>query len=124
MSSALAQLFTTGRVSDSFTIKGVEFRLVLLDTRILTQALEAASGARDDVAQSLEYKKQILSRSIAQIDETVYFANEDDPQSKEVQKVYELLGKLHVSIINGLFDKYEQMDTSYTEEVDKDLKNS
>ena len=121
---SLAQLFSLGRVSQVFKIKDVQFKLVLLDTRVLSQALEAANVVTDEVAQALQYKKQILARALTEIDGEVYIKNEDDPDAEDVLQVNKILNKLHISIINGLYAKYEKLDQTVTKEVNDDLKNS
>lgn len=124
MANSLGQLFTLGRVSEDFVFHGVTFKMVLLDTRILTQALEAASGLRDDVAQTIEYKRQILSRSIVAINDDVYIRDQDAPEDTEVNRLLDVTAKLHSSIINQLYIKYEEMDAKVSKEVEDDLKNS
>ena len=124
MANSLGQLFTLGRISEDFVIHGVTFKMVLLDTRILTQALEAASGLRDDVAQTIEYKRQILSRSITAINDDVYIRDQDAPEDTEINRLLDVTARLHSSIINQLYMKYEELDAKVAKEVEDDLKNS
>jgi len=61
--TSLEQLFQIGFVNDTVDILGVQFGLTVLDTKRLTDALNAAVES-DSQAQLLSYKAEILARAI------------------------------------------------------------
>ena len=123
MTPKIEQLFATGRISGSQTIKGVKFNFTLLDSRRLQDALNASVEISTD-AQALAAEKQVLARAITNVDGEVCIEDPATPTKVEIDCTLELLNKLHYSIIQQLFESYDKLDKSVTKEVESDVKKS
>lgn len=121
--NGLDELFTLGHVADEFEFKGVKFRLIVLSAKQFQNALNSSHGA-DAVSKALDYKKHILARAITHIGGNPYFNDENNPTNAEVDKLLEILDRLHYSVIVGLYEKYETMDNEITKEVEDEVKKT
>ena len=122
--SALEKLFAVGYVNDTVEFFGVKFGITVLDTRRLTDALNAAVG-KDEQAQLLSYKSEILARAIISINGKMNFEDVNFPTQDEIDKILNgVLAKLHYTLINALYEKYDELDKSVAKEVTDDVKKS
>ena len=114
--SLIDELFSYGNITEEVKIGSVSVKLVPLSTKKMIEAFDASLHL-DSNAQALEYKKQILSRSIVSISGIPpLFEDINKPTSEEIQKVNDLLGKLHVSILNKLYDAFDKLDNDVSKE--------
>jgi hypothetical protein len=122
--TSLEQLFAIGFVNETVDILGVQFGLTVLDTRRLTDALNAAVDS-DTSAQNLNYKCEILARAITSINGQSNFADSNNPTKEEISHVLNgVIAKLHYTIVNALYEKYEKLDTTIGKQVENDVKKS
>jgi len=122
--TSLEQLFQIGFVNDTVDILGVQFGLTVLDTKRLTDALNAAVES-DSQAQLLSYKAEILARAITSINGKSNFEDNNNPTKDEIQKVLNtVIAKLHYTVVNALYEKYDALDKGVAKEVEDDVKKS
>jgi len=122
--TTLEQLFAIGFVNETVEILGVQFGLTVLDTRRLTDALNAAVDT-DASAQNLNYKCEILARAITSINGKNTFLDNNNPTQDEIDYVLNgVIAKLHYTVVNALYEKYEKLDTSIGKQVEDDVKKS
>lgn len=117
----LEELFAFGRISKEFDIKGIKVRLTVLDAKQVQDALNSSYG-QDDVARLLEYKKQILARSISHCNGVKYIEDTDNPTPKEIADLLKVLGGFHVFIVNTLYEKYDELDESVRSALEDEVK--
>ena len=121
--TSLEKLFDIGFVNETVDILGVQFTLTVLDTRRLSEAL-AAAGPTDAATQYLNSKCEILARAITAINGKTNFVDVNNPTPDEVAKVLNtVIAKLHYTVVNALYDKYEKLDKTIGKAVEDDLKN-
>ena len=124
MPTTLEQLFAIGFINETVEILGVQFNLTVLDTRRLTDALNSAVDA-DASAQNLNYKCEILARAITSINGKNNFADNNNPTQDEISKVLNgVIAKLHYTVVNALYEKYEKLDQSVGKQVEDDVKKT
>ena len=122
--TTLEQLFAIGFVNETVEILGVQFGLTVLDTRRLTDALNAAVDT-DASAQNLNYKCEILARAITSINGKATFVDSNNPTQDEIDYVLNgVIAKLHYTVVNALYEKYEKLDTGIGKQVEDDVKKS
>lgn len=122
--TSLEQLFAVGFVNETVEILGVTFGLTVLDTRRLTDALNSAVDV-DASAQNLNYKCEILARAITSINGKTNFADINNPTKEEIAYVLNgVIAKLHYTIVNALYEKYEKIDQKVGKQVEDDVKKS
>jgi len=117
----LEELFAFGTISKEFDVKGVSVRMQVLDTKQVQDALNASWGD-DEVARLVEYKKQVLARSISHCNGVQYIENPGNPKQEEIKKLLADLNKFHVFIINLLYEKYDEMDESVRANLEDEVK--
>jgi hypothetical protein len=119
--AGLEELFAFGTLSKEFTIGNTKMRLNVLDAKHLQDALNASYGM-EETAKFLDYKKQVLARSVSQINEVTLLKDKTDPQPGEVANTIEALNKFHVIVINKMYDFYDELDTEIKKDLDEKVK--
>lgn len=117
----LEELFAFGTLSKEFDLKGIKVRLNVLDARQVQSALNSSYG-EDEVARLVEYKKQILARSISMVNGVEYIVNPDSPTATEIKAILDQLGRFHVHVVNALYDFYDEMDEEVKDKLEADVK--
>ena len=122
--NTLEQLFAFGYPEETFDIKGVKFTLTVLDSKRLTDALNA-SNEEHPSAQLLSYKTQVLARAITAINGVTHFDDIHSPNQEQVQHfLLNVLQKFHYSVINTLFTYYEKLDGAINKDIEEEVKKS
>jgi hypothetical protein len=113
----LEDLFEMGHVSSKVEVKGVHFTVNLLNVKMFQDACNA-SESTDPTAQNLEYKQQILARSISFINDRQYIEDVDSPKPAEISSLLEILKKLHFSILNKIYEAYDKLELDFVKETE------
>lgn len=118
----LEDLFKFGSVSKEIEIGEFKVRLSVLDSKHLQDALNASYGP-DEYAKLLDYKKNVLARAITIADGVKYIENAGNPTQEEVKNLSSIIDKLHVMVVNRLYDAYDAMDLEIKKHLDVQVKN-
>lgn len=114
-------LFSFGNTTKEVTIKDVVFRLAPLNSKRLKDAF-SGSMHLDGNAQNLEYKLQILARAIVNISGADSFVDTNKPTTEEITNQYKKLEELHISLLDKLYQAYDELDTEVGKEVADNIK--
>lgn len=117
----LEELFAFGSLSKEVTIGSSKVRLNALDARHLQDALNASYGV-DEFAKLLDYKKQVLARAITWANGVKYIEDATNPLKEEIQALIEVLNKMHVSVVNKLYDFYDEIDKEVNQSLEDEVK--
>jgi hypothetical protein len=119
----LEELFSVGNISKEITVKNVTFRIAMLNVKVQQEALNGAVDT-DPISHALEIKKQTLARAITHINGNIYIQDVNNPNPETVKHLLEILNKLHFSVINALYDQYNDMDEKIKQDMDDEVKKS
>ena len=120
----LEKLFEVGYINEIVEILDVKFGITVLDTRKLTDALNASVDVSED-AKLLHLKCEILARAITSINGKSTFNDVNNPTLDEIDKTLNtVLARLHFTVINALFEAYQKLDSEIIKVVSDDVKKS
>jgi hypothetical protein len=120
--NSIEQLFSLGYVSDTVEIKGVTFTLTTLDSKRNADALNASVSEKEETARNLMYRMQVLSRAVTSINGVKQFNDIHNPTNEEISKSLSLMEKFHYSVITTLYDKYQKLDDSVSQNIEEEVK--
>jgi hypothetical protein len=117
----LEELFAYGSISKEIDIRGHKVRLNALDAKHLQDALNASQGV-DEFAKLLDYKKNVLARAITFSNGKQYIADPVNPLKEEIEVLLKTLDSFHVSIINKLYEFYDELDGEVAKSLEDEVK--
>lgn len=117
----LEELFAFGSLTKEITVGTSKVRLTVLDARHFQDALNASYGT-DEFAKLLDYKKQVLARAIIWANSVKYIEDAANPAKEEIEELLKLLDKMHVTVINKLYDFYDEIDKEVNKSLEDEVK--